>query len=73
MSKGHIVAGLDIGTSATKVLVASRKPGEEDLSILSLIQEPSLGVRKGVVFNAENVKEISQIALRRPRKNQVRK
>jgi cell division protein FtsA len=65
MSKGHIVAGLDIGTSATKVLVASRKPGEEDLEILSLIQEPSLGVRKGVVFNAENVKEISQIALRK--------
>jgi cell division protein FtsA len=63
MSKGHVVVGLDIGSSTTKVLVAARKPGESEFEVLSMIQENSLGVRKGVVFNADNVTEISKIAL----------
>lgn len=67
MARGHIIAGLDIGTAATKAMVAVKKPGEADIEILSLIQEPSLGVRKGVVFNVENAAEISQIALEKAR------
>jgi cell division protein FtsA len=65
MSRDHIVAGLDIGTAVTKVLVAAKKNGQEDLEVLSLVQEPSLGVRKGVVFNAENVAEVSQLAIKK--------
>ena len=65
MSKSHIITGLDIGTSATKVLVASKKSEKEDIEILSLVQENSLGVRKGVVFNAGNVTEICQLALKK--------
>ncbi len=62
MSKSHIICGLDIGTATTKVLVAAKKPDKEDLEILSLVEEPSFGVRKGVVFNTDNVTEISQVA-----------
>jgi cell division protein FtsA len=65
MSKGHIVCGLDIGTAMTKVLVAEKKPDQPDFEILSKIEEPSLGVRKGIVFNADNVTEISQVALKK--------
>jgi cell division protein FtsA len=65
MSKGHIITGLDIGTAATKVLVASKKPDQPEIEVLSLVEEPSLGVRKGVVFNADNVTEISQVALKK--------
>jgi cell division protein FtsA len=65
MSRDHIVAGLDIGTAATKVLVAAKKNGQEEFEVLSLVQEPSLGVRKGVVFNIENVSEVSQLAVKK--------
>lgn len=65
MSKGHIITGLDIGTATTKVLVASKKSEQEEIDVLSLIEEPSLGVRKGVIFNADSVTEISQVALRK--------
>jgi cell division protein FtsA len=65
MSRDHIVVGLDIGTAVTKVLVAAKKNGQEELEVLSLVQEPSLGVRKGVVFNAENVAEVSQLAIKK--------
>jgi cell division protein FtsA len=65
MSKGHIICGLDIGTATTKVLVAEKKPEQPDFEILSKIEEPSFGVRKGVVFNADNVTEISQVALKK--------
>lgn len=65
MSKGHIVTGLDIGTATTKVMVASKKPEEEEIEVLSLIEEPSLGVRKGVIFNTDSVTEICQVALKK--------
>jgi cell division protein FtsA len=65
MSKGHIVCGLDIGTAMTKVLVAAKKPDQPEIEVLSLVEEPSLGVRKGVVFNADNVTEICQVALKK--------
>ncbi|MFH1401964.1 MAG: cell division protein FtsA [Parcubacteria group bacterium] len=65
MSRGHIICGLDIGTAVTKVLVTEKKAKQEDLEILSKIEEPSFGVRKGVIFNADNVTEISQVALKK--------
>lgn len=67
MPKGYIITGLDIGTSDIKILVASKKANEEDLEVLSLVQEPSFGVRKGVVINADSVSEIVQIALNKAR------
>ncbi|MFH1036826.1 MAG: cell division protein FtsA [Patescibacteria group bacterium] len=73
MAKGHIIVGLDIGTNMTKVLVAVKNPNKEEFEVLSLVQEPSLGVRKGVVFNTENVTEIYQIALKKAEEESDRK
>lgn len=49
--KGHIVAGLDVGTNTIKVLVAQKK-GKE-LEVLRYAQIPSFGLRKGAVVNVE--------------------
>jgi len=73
MSKGHIITGLDIGTATTKVLVARKLPDKEDLEILSKVEEPSFGVRKGVVFNADSVAEIAQLALQKAEEESGRK
>ena len=53
MSKGHLITGIDIGTSAIKVLTAIKKPEENKLEIVASVSVPSLGVRKGVVINIE--------------------
>ena len=51
MAKGHIVAGLDVGTSTIKILVVQKK-GKE-LEVLRYAQMPSFGLRKGAVVNVE--------------------
>jgi len=51
MAKGHIVAGLDIGTSTIKFLVAQKK-GKE-LEVLRYAQSLSFGLRKGAVVKVE--------------------
>ena len=51
MSKGQIVAGLDIGTNTIKLLVAQKKVKE--LEVLHYAQTPSFGLRKGAVVNVE--------------------
>jgi len=53
--KGEIITGLDIGTSQIKTLVALKKPEQSKLEILAQVSTPSSGVRKGVVFNIEDV------------------
>jgi cell division protein FtsA len=67
MSKRQIITGLDIGTNSIKILVAARKNGEEKLEAVSQIQEPSFGVRKGIIIDPEKVARIIQIALNRAR------
>lgn len=51
MSKGHIVAGLDIGTSFVKALIAQRQGAEWE--VLAYAKIPSLGLRRGAVVNPE--------------------
>jgi cell division protein FtsA len=53
MAKGHIVAGLDIGTSSIKALVAQKRG--KDWEVLSYAEIPSFGLRKGAVVNPEEV------------------
>lgn len=53
MSKSQIITGLDIGTSAIKILVVEKKPKEEELKVLFFGEEPAVGVRKGVIINPE--------------------
>jgi len=65
MAKPSIVTGLDIGTSKIKVLVAQKEIGKEDLKVLSLIQEPAFGIRKGVIINVDEASKVIQIAIDR--------
>ncbi len=61
MAKGHIVTGLDIGTSTIKVLVAERKAAEWE--VLSYAQIPSFGLRRGAVVNPEETAKRLQMLL----------
>jgi len=65
MPRGNIIVGLDIGTSAIKLLVAGKKSGESELEVLSLVQEPAAGIRKGVVIDPGEVSNILQNILER--------
>lgn len=55
MAKSSLVAGLDIGTGAIKIAIAQKKSGQEDLDIVHVGQQPSRGVRRGVVTDYEIV------------------
>jgi len=58
MAKTRILAGLDIGSSTIKTLVAQKTVDEESLQILSQSREAASGIRKGVVVNVEEVARI---------------
>ncbi len=59
MSKINIITGLDIGTSSLKLLVA-KKTRESEFEVLALVKENSVGVRKGVIVDIEEVSNIVQ-------------
>jgi len=61
MSKGNIVAGLDIGTNSIKCLVVQKK--QNDCEVLSYAEIPSFGLRKGAVVNVEDVAKNVQLIL----------
>jgi len=55
MPRPHIITGLDIGTSAIKVLVAQKKPEKSEIEALEQNRQKTSGIRKGVVVNVEEV------------------
>jgi cell division protein FtsA len=57
MAKSNIITGLDIGTSNTRVVVASYKEGEEKPKIIGVGEVPSSGMRKGIVVDIDEVTE----------------
>ncbi|MFH1968093.1 MAG: cell division protein FtsA [bacterium] len=57
MSRGNIVAGLDIGTHSIKALVVQRK--QKDWGVLSYAEIPSFGLRKGAVENT-GIEDVSK-------------
>ncbi len=57
MNKTPIIAGLDIGTYATKFLVAKERPDERGFEVLGRGINLSEGVRKGVVSSKNKVSE----------------
>ncbi len=59
--RGHIVTGLDIGTSTIKVLVAQKKA--ENWEFLSYAQIPSFGLRRGAVVNVEETAKNIQLLI----------
>ena len=67
MSRSNLIAGLDIGSSNIKMVVAERKTGDSELEVVFRAQEPSFGVRKGVVIDTDSVSRITQILLNKAR------
>jgi len=60
MSKKYFVTGLDIGTNNIKML-SVQKTDDQKFEIVSQVQVPSVGVRKGIVINVEETaKSIEQ-------------
>lgn len=57
MNKGQTICGLDIGTYSVKVLLALKKPQEEDLEIISQSEVENSGMRKGVVIKVDEVSQ----------------
>ncbi len=65
MPKTKIITGLDIGTSNIKTLIAAKKDEEPKFEVISLVQEPSFGIRKGVAIEPEKVSRTIQILVER--------
>lgn len=65
MARPKIITGLDIGSSTIKALAASFLHKEKALEFLALAEEPSAGIRKGVVINPLQVSEILQRLLKK--------
>lgn len=61
MPKTNLIAGLDIGSGTIKALLVARKEGEPDFEILFCGEEPSAGVRKGVVVDVDKTSRIIRI------------
>ena len=61
MSRGNIVAGLDIGTGSIKALVAQKKG--KDWEVLSYAEIPSFGLRKGAVVDIEETSKNVQLIM----------
>jgi len=62
MAKQHIVTALDIGSGSIKLISVCKKEEDEGFEILAHHEEPSLGIRKGVVINVAQVsKAISSL------------
>ncbi|MDI6882960.1 MAG: cell division protein FtsA [Patescibacteria group bacterium] len=55
MSKTATITALDIGTSSIKLLIGQKTLGTEGVGLLGQTQVPCFGVRKGEVFNPQEV------------------
>jgi cell division protein FtsA len=55
MSKNPIIAGLDIGSYSTKILIAKEKPDGRGFEVLGRAINLSEGVRKGVINDRKKV------------------
>ena len=67
MAKSNMVAGLDIGSSNIKLLLVERKKNEKNFNVLFKGEEPSLGVRRGVVIDVDRVSRTIQILIDKAR------
>ena len=73
MSKSPVFAGLDIGTSSIKMLVAVQKEEDGSFEVIFKSQEPSYGVKRGIVIDTDKVSRIIQILLEKARAEVGRK
>ncbi|PIP23677.1 MAG: cell division protein FtsA [Candidatus Nealsonbacteria bacterium CG_4_10_14_0_2_um_filter_38_17] len=63
MPHSSIVAGLDIGTNSTKIIICHKKFKEENLQVLGTGETVSSGIRKDVVVDIEKAAETIKNAL----------
>ncbi len=64
MTKNPIIAGLDIGSYATKILIAKKRPDGRGFEVLGRSITLSEGVRKGVIKDKKKVRRGIEEALR---------
>ncbi|MDP3057048.1 MAG: cell division protein FtsA [bacterium] len=55
MFRSNIIAGLDIGTSAVRIVVAEQSSGNKKPIIVGVSTIPSSGLRKGIIVDLEGV------------------
>lgn len=59
MTKGRIIAGIDIGTSKITTIVASQKVEEtEKINVIGVATHPSKGLRRSQIVDIEEVVEV---------------
>ncbi|MGM0439073.1 MAG: cell division protein FtsA [Patescibacteria group bacterium] len=68
MSKNPIIAGLDIGSYATKILVAKERPDGRGFEVLGRGISISEGIRKGVINNRKKATQTISKALNQAEK-----
>ncbi len=69
--RGHLIIGLDIGTHTIKMLVA-QSTGRQ-LEVLSYLQMPSFGLRRGAVINPDETSKNIQLLISAAQKESGRK
>lgn len=68
MLKDNIIAGLDIGSSAIRIVVGERPKGESKIRIIGAVEGPSQGISKGLVVSSEDaISAISSVLERAER------
>jgi len=67
MAKSKIIAGLDIGTSNIKILLADKKKNGNEIRVIYQALEPSFGIRRGVVVDVEKVARLIQLLISKAR------
>lgn len=58
MHKENIIAGIDIGSSNIKAVIAEQIRGEENPRIIGVAVNPSFGIRRGTIIDADEVAKI---------------
>ncbi|MEK7072223.1 MAG: cell division protein FtsA, partial [Patescibacteria group bacterium] len=54
MLRDNLITGLDIGSTAIRVVVGQKSKGEEKLKIIGAVEVPAQGISKGVVTSVED-------------------
>jgi len=68
MLKDNIITGLDIGSSAIRVVVGERSKNDSKIRIIGAVEGPSQGISKGLVVSAEDaISAISSVLERAER------
>ena len=63
MQKQNIVAGIDIGSSSMKTVIAEHIHGEDAMRIIGVSTTPSFGMRRGVIIDATEVSKAIEQSL----------